>query len=147
MKRAGRSHLAALVVASFLALPAPADALMITEIMAINHSTIADEDGEFSDWLEIHNATGAAVRLGGWSLTDDPESLDKWTFPDVALGAGRFLVVAEAQVRNFERWPLDLGEHGWQGKVDALKQWMLDRVAWIDTRFIDAPLFSREGGR
>ena len=34
---------------------------LITEIMAVNSSTHADEDGEYSDWLEIHNPSDSTV--------------------------------------------------------------------------------------
>jgi len=66
---------------------------LITEFMASNDSTLADEDGDFSDWIEIHNPDGAAVDLGGWFLTDNATALDKWQFPPVVLAPGEFLVV------------------------------------------------------
>ncbi|MCP4822667.1 MAG: lamin tail domain-containing protein, partial [Shimia sp.] len=31
--------------------------------MAANDATLADEDGQFSDWIEIHNPTGQDVDL------------------------------------------------------------------------------------
>ncbi len=66
---------------------------MITEFMASNSSTLADEDGEYSDWLEIYNPGPAAVDLSGWYLTDDSADLEKWSFPAVAIAAGDYLVV------------------------------------------------------
>ena len=39
----------------------PASGPFITEFQAVNSSTLADEDGQFSDWLEIHNAHGYLV--------------------------------------------------------------------------------------
>ena len=53
----------------------------------------ADADGDFSDWIEIHNPDAAAVPLAGYHLTDDPTDLTKWTFPAVTLDAGGYLVV------------------------------------------------------
>ena len=38
---------------------------MISELMAINDSTLRDENGDYSDWIEIYNPTGAAVGNGG----------------------------------------------------------------------------------
>jgi hypothetical protein len=49
--------------------------------MAGNTKSIRDEDGHYSDWLELYNAGNAAVNLGGWYLTDDPSELAKWQFP------------------------------------------------------------------
>ncbi|MBN1854872.1 MAG: CotH kinase family protein [Pirellulales bacterium] len=66
---------------------------LISEFMASNGITLLDEDGDSSDWLEIYNPTAAATDLDGWYLTDDPNSLTKWQFPEVTLGAGEYLVV------------------------------------------------------
>ena len=72
--------------------PASGSAL-ISEIMASNDSTLADEDGDFSDWVEIHNPTDGAIDLAGWYLTDNAGDLTKWRFPAVVLDAGDFLLV------------------------------------------------------
>ncbi|HSH14685.1 MAG TPA: lamin tail domain-containing protein, partial [Verrucomicrobiae bacterium] len=65
----------------------------ITEFMAANDAVLADEDGEYSDWIEIHNPDGAPISLEGYHLTDNAANLDKWTFPAVTLNAGAYLVV------------------------------------------------------
>lgn len=67
--------------------------LSITEFMAGNSDTLDDQDGEASDWVEIHNASQAAVDLNGWHLTDDADDLAKWSFPSVSIPAGGYLVV------------------------------------------------------
>lgn len=66
---------------------------VITEFMANNDSILADEDGDFSDWIEIYNDSDAPVNLAGWHLTDNDGDLDQWTFPSVDLAAGAFLTV------------------------------------------------------
>ncbi len=66
---------------------------LITEFMADNETTLEDEDGEFSDWIEIHNPDTTPVDLAGWGLTDNADNLSKWPFPSVALQPGEFLVV------------------------------------------------------
>jgi hypothetical protein len=70
-----------------------ADQLRINEFMALNGSTLADEDGEYPDWIELYNAGAEAVPLLGWSLSDDPDLPRRWVFPDVTLGSGGYLVV------------------------------------------------------
>jgi hypothetical protein len=70
----------------------PADHLVISEFMADDQSTYPDAEGECSGWIEIHNPTGQAVNLGGWSLTDDPTDLTRWAFPSTNLAAGSYLV-------------------------------------------------------
>ena len=67
--------------------------LLISEFMASNTRTLADADGEFSDWIEILNPGTNTVDLAGWHLTDDPAVLAKWTFPSTDLAPGGFLVV------------------------------------------------------
>ncbi|MCA9184566.1 MAG: lamin tail domain-containing protein, partial [Planctomycetales bacterium] len=66
---------------------------VITEFLALNESTNIDEDGVYSDWIEIHNPDSAPLELTGWHLTDDDQLLDKWTFPAVTLAADEYLVV------------------------------------------------------
>ena len=67
--------------------------LLITEMMAINGSTLADEDGDYSDWIEIYNPGVSAINLYNWSLTDDPAELNKWQFPSATINAGSYLIV------------------------------------------------------
>jgi len=66
---------------------------IITELMAVNDSVLADQDGDFSDWIELHNPGNGDVYLDGWHLSDEPANLDKWEFPAVTLHAGEYLVV------------------------------------------------------
>ena len=68
--------------------------ILITEFMAINDSTLVDENGEFSDWLEIHNPTASAVDLTGWKLKDGDS---EWTFPSMSLGAGQYRTIFASQ--------------------------------------------------
>jgi hypothetical protein len=80
---------------------------VITEIMASNQTTAADEDGEFSDWVEVHNPTTAPVSLNDWYLTDSSADLKKWRFPNVTLAPGEFrLVWASGKNRRFPNQPL-----------------------------------------
>src|SRR2546423_278396 len=69
------------------------DNLIISEFMASNTRTLADENREYSDWIEIANVGSSAVNLGGWYLTDDAGDLTKWQFPATNLNAGGFLIV------------------------------------------------------
>ncbi|MGE3309157.1 MAG: CotH kinase family protein [Limisphaerales bacterium] len=65
----------------------------ITEFLAANDSGLKDEDGEFSDWIEIHNPDPASVSLAGYFLTDDWTNLRNWRFPEVSIEPGGYLVV------------------------------------------------------
>ena len=67
--------------------------VVISEFMASNARTLADSDGDFSDWIELHNTSGSVVSLDGWFLTDDAEMPAMWRLPNVSLAGQGYLVV------------------------------------------------------
>ncbi len=69
------------------------DGLVINEFLASNDQAQADNHGEFDDWVEIHNLSGEAISLEGFHLTDELSEPAKWTFPDVKVEPGGYLVV------------------------------------------------------
>ena len=62
--------------------------VVINEFLALNKDGARDVDGESSDWIELANRGDEPASLAGYFLTDDPEDLQKWEFPDVTLSAG-----------------------------------------------------------
>ncbi|MBN1123631.1 MAG: lamin tail domain-containing protein, partial [Sedimentisphaerales bacterium] len=69
--------------------------LVLNEFMAINSNMVnlrptfswnlytrVEGELEYPDWIEIRNTTGQVQSLDGWYLTDDPDWLTKWRFPD-----------------------------------------------------------------
>jgi len=64
--------------------------VVISELLAINNNTSVDEDGDDSDWLEIHNTTGAPVDMTGWILKDTSA---EWVFPAMTLGQNEYRVI------------------------------------------------------
>src|SRR5437867_5717868 len=71
---------------------APAQ-VVISEFMADNKTTLADEDGLYADWIELYNTNITSVNLSGWSLTDDPTRQHRWFFPATTLTTKGFIVV------------------------------------------------------
>lgn len=67
--------------------------LYINEFMASNRKTLADEHGEYDDWIEIYNAEDRDVNLKGIYITDNLRIPDKWSFPDVTIKAEGFIIV------------------------------------------------------
>ena len=67
--------------------------IVINEIMAANDMTVADEFGEFDDWIELYNKGNQSVNLDGFHLSDDPLELEKYTFPNVVLGVDEYLII------------------------------------------------------
>jgi hypothetical protein len=67
--------------------------LFINEFLASNESTIADEHGDFDDWIEIYNAGEESVWLGDKFLTDNITEPEKWLMPDAYIESGEFLLI------------------------------------------------------
>ncbi len=67
--------------------------IVINEASNRNYSTIADEDGEFKDWIELFNSGDEEVSLLNYSLSDDISNLAKWSFPNIVLMPGEFKTV------------------------------------------------------
>ena len=65
----------------------------ISEAAADNRSVFPDEDGLYSDYVELHNRTDRAVSLAGYWLSDNARKPGKWRFPDVSIPAGGWLAV------------------------------------------------------
>jgi hypothetical protein len=67
--------------------------VVISEFLANNNSILQDQDGDFSDWIELVNRGDQPIDLAGWYLTDNDSNLTKWQFPSRVLSPGEYLVV------------------------------------------------------
>jgi len=73
---------------------APPPELYINEVLPSNASVNQDEAGDFDPWIEIYNASPAAVELGGMHLSNDFSQPDQWRFPfGTSLCSGCWVVV------------------------------------------------------
>ena len=90
-----------------------AQTIRINEIVSSN-SVYLDEDGDTPDWLELHNYGTADVSINGWSISDDVNELNKWTFPDITLSPGEYLLLwASSKDRaaiNYSRTLINQGD-------------------------------------
>ncbi len=74
---------------------------VISEFMADNAQTLQDEDGDYSDWIELFNPGDTPVNLDGYWLTDNSDDLTGWRLPAVTLGPGGYqLVFASGKDRD-----------------------------------------------
>ena len=73
--------------------PVEEGALSINEVMAVNLSTIADEDGDYPGWIELYNSGDAPINLDGFGLSDDEDTLFRWVFPDVTIDPDNYMLV------------------------------------------------------
>ena len=89
-----RHYVASLMLSTSVALGQAAElTVVINEFAAINDSGLRDEEGNFSDWIELHNFGTKPVGLTGAALTDSRKRLAKWTLPEIKLEPGQYLVV------------------------------------------------------
>ncbi len=78
-----------------------AGSLVINEVCASSVTTLKDEDGEYPDWIELKNTSNKAIDLSNYALSDDPDSLVKWRFPQGAViqPGGYYVVYASGKER------------------------------------------------
>ena len=68
--------------------------IVINELMADNDNIITDPQGDYDDWLELHNLTDNAVLLTGMYLSDKEDEPTKWQFPEnTEIPANGYLIV------------------------------------------------------
>ncbi len=67
--------------------------LVINEAMSVNHSTIADEAGEYDDWIELYNPSSGTIDLGAYFLSDKHNGPRYWPLPQMTVAAGGFALV------------------------------------------------------
>ena len=69
------------------------DKLYINEILVNNTYTHLDNDSEYSDYIEIYNGYKRKINLSNYHLSDSEFNTDKWTFPNITINPGEYLLV------------------------------------------------------
>jgi len=67
--------------------------IVINEGSNRNYSIIADENGEYPDWIELYNTSQDSLSLYNFTLSDDSLQPAKWAFPNVTLKSHEFRTV------------------------------------------------------
>lgn len=66
----------------------------ISELMTRNGTTTAGPNGQYPDWIELHNTTNAPVDLSGCGISDDIRKPYRFTFPrGTVIDPGQYLVL------------------------------------------------------
>ncbi len=76
--------------------------VVINELMASNATTVADQDGEFDDWIELYNTSSDAVDLTGHFLTDNNQNLTKYDIPEGTIIEGNSYLIIWADENGME---------------------------------------------
>ena len=66
--------------------------LKINEYLSHNKGANYNNNGEYSDWIELYNE-GDDISLLGLSLTDEEKNLNKFMLPDKVIKKGEYLVI------------------------------------------------------
>lgn len=68
--------------------------VVINELMASNSTVATDNAGEYDDWIELFNKSANDINLSGYYLSDNPENLPKWEFPEGSvIPANGYLII------------------------------------------------------
>jgi hypothetical protein len=69
-------------------------AVVISEFVASNVTSLEDGYGSTPDWIEIYNSGSTEVDLNGYHLSDDPANPFAWRFDQsTTLGPQEYMVV------------------------------------------------------
>lgn len=67
--------------------------MILSELMASNQSGAKDADGDFSDWIELHNRGTDIVELTGWYLSDNSDMSPTWILPRMGISPGGYILL------------------------------------------------------
>ena len=90
--------LSSILVISLLGSAEADTTVVINELMASNNNSGQDPQGQYEDWIEIHNYGATDIDIGGMYLTDNLSDPDKWRIPDnnpalTTIPAGGYLLI------------------------------------------------------
>jgi hypothetical protein len=58
------------------------NSVVVNEVMATNTFTVADQSGNYGDWIELYNNSDTAINLSGYYLTDSELIINKYKIPN-----------------------------------------------------------------
>jgi hypothetical protein len=71
----------------------PVSGIVINEFMASNTAVMADESGQYDDWIELYNTNNFPVNLSGFFLSDNAAIPGKWEIPQgTEIPGGGYLI-------------------------------------------------------
>jgi hypothetical protein len=68
--------------------------IAINEVMPVNLTVVADQNGEYDDWIELFNLSSVTIDISGYYLSDNKHNPWKWQLPKGTSIPGKgYLVV------------------------------------------------------
>lgn len=86
---------------------AKTNTIIINEVCAVSSDNVTGLP--VSDWIELRNVSNEAVNLKGYRISKDIKQLDMYTFPDVTIQAGGYLVIDAGDVASVTVGKLNTG--------------------------------------
>lgn len=106
-----------LILLVLMSLPIVSQEIVLNEIVSSNVATLADEDGDYPDWIELYNRGSNPVFLSGYGLSDDTGDPFQWLLPDITMMPGEYqLIFASGKDRS-----LDVGH--WETIINRGDAW------------------------
>jgi hypothetical protein len=77
--------------------------VVINELMPVNSTTVADNYGEYDDWIELFNLSSSTIDLSGYYLSDNHKKPSKWQIPQGTSinGNGYLIIWADGDTTQF----------------------------------------------
>jgi hypothetical protein len=77
--------------------------VVINELMPANSTTVADNYGEYDDWIELYNLSSSTIDLSGYYLSDNHKKTTKWQIPNGTsiIGKGYLIIWADGDSTQF----------------------------------------------
>ena len=67
--------------------------IVINELLPVNTTIVADQDGEYDDWIELYNISSSSADISGYFLSDNEDNFSKWVFPPGTYIPGNGFIV------------------------------------------------------
>jgi hypothetical protein len=107
--------------------------IRINEACANNDALIADNAGEYNDWVELHNPANQTLELTDCYLTDKASNWNRWRLPDTTMQAHGFMLLwlddDMEQGRNHANFKLGPNEELLLYRIEEGKPRVVDRAS------------------
>lgn len=75
--------------------------LIINEVMSSNNSYLAQNGGNYYDWIELYNNSDKTINLGDYTITTDVDNINLYNLEDKELKPGEYyILMASGNIEN-----------------------------------------------
>lgn len=120
--------------------------VIINEVASAGNNVLADEDGEYNDFIELYNAGANPVNLLDYSIARLEDNNNKWKFPAVTIQPYSLLTVFASQKDRktiINHWEKTIGSNEvWRYYADT----DAPQSSWAETGYDDSAWQQGQGG-